>query len=130
MAKLVGYEVIARKPVCVDFPDGRVVSYKPGMRFTAHATNTSVRRLVSIRELRELGSFETMPVTPAYLGEPKDVRSILEAKQKLNELKRQAEVRRARESKITSPKDMEPVDLSAINRPRRIKPKAPESKKG
>lgn len=123
MAKLAGFEVTGVKPVCIDFPDGRVVSFRPGMRFQAHPTNASVRRLMSVREVRALGPFEPVPALPVKLGAPKSVRNTLETRKKLAAARRLAEQRlkkqKQRAPKATTPDQMKPVDLSALNQPKR-----------
>jgi len=60
-----GYQVIGRQPVCIDFADGRTVSFRPGKRFEAHPTNKSVVRAMRGNSLRQLAANErgTEPVT-------------------------------------------------------------------
>lgn len=129
MAKMVGYEVTGVKPVCVDFPDGRTVSFRPGMRFTAHPTNSSVRRLERVRQVRRLGDYERVPALPVKLGAPKEVRNILETRKKMAAAKRLAEMKRGAERRAAkTPDKMEPIDLSALNKPKRKK--APEPSEG
>ncbi|MDX1486858.1 MAG: hypothetical protein R3268_01560 [Acidiferrobacterales bacterium] len=126
MAKMVGYEVTGVKPVCVDFPDGRAVSFRPGMRFTAHPTNASVRRLERVRQVRRLGAYEKVPELPVKLGAPKEVRSVLETRKKMAAARRLAETKRTAERKVAkTPDKMEPIDLSALNKPRRKKGSEP-----
>ena len=118
MAKIVGYQVIAIKPVCVDFLDGRAVSFQPGMRFEAHPTNASVRRLLRTREVRQLGAFEQVPALPEKLGAPADLRAALAARKALKLKKQQADLKRARLSAAsTDLSKAKPVDLSALNKP-------------
>ncbi len=127
MAKKVGYEVTGTKPVCVDFPDGRVVSFTPGMRFEAHTTNSSVRRLLRIREVRALAPSENVPPLPQKLGAPKRVRDILESRSKVARARKLAEARAARANlakkskKKKSTSGPEFVDLGSLNKPRRSK---------
>ena len=116
MAKKTGYEVTAQKPVCVDFPDGRVVSFRPGTRFEAHPTNASVRRLLRVREIRVLSPMEKVPVLPVKLGAPKKVRAILESRNKLARAKQLAQAK-LRASRKSGPA-VETVDLGALNRPK------------
>lgn len=112
MAKRVGYEVTALKPVCVDFPDGRVVSFRPGMRFEAHPTNMSVRRLLSVRELRVLGLNERVPALPEKLGAPKAVRDILKARKEVARAHKLAKVRMLESKKNPAP--AEEIDLGNL----------------
>lgn len=127
MAKKVGYEVTGTKPVCVDFPDGRSVSFTPGMRFEAHPTNSSVRRLLRVREVRVLSAREPVPALPEKLGAPKRVRDILESRSKMARAKKVAEAKamramRTKKTKKSSSKSKpEFVDLAALNKPRRSK---------
>ena len=127
MAKRVGYEVTGTKPVCVDFPDGRSVSFTPGMRFEAHPTNSSVRRLLRIREVRVLSTAEPVPQLPEKLGAPKRVRDILESRSKMALAKRVAELKaakalQAKKAKKSSDSNTpEFIDLGALNKPRRSK---------
>lgn len=88
MASVVAYEVIAPRPVCVDFEDGRVVSFTPGMRFRSHPTNKSVRRLVKVQELRQLSPYEAVPALPIQLGASHRVRNILENRKRLEDKKK------------------------------------------
>jgi len=129
MAKKVGYQVTAIKPVCVDFPDGRVVSFRPGMRFEAHPTNTSVRRLLKVREVRQLSNYERVPVLPVKLGAPHDVRAIMETRKKMAHARNLAEQKRARE-KATAPTAKKPVDLGSLNKPNTKKPNTPDDQQG
>jgi len=78
--KKVGYEVIARRPVCVDFADGRVISFKPGMRFKSIPSNPSVARLFRNRDLRKLGPQEVIQPLPPKYGAPRNVQAILQAR--------------------------------------------------
>jgi hypothetical protein len=70
MAKQVGYEVVAQRPVCVDFRDGRVVSFRPGHRFEAEVSNVSVQRLLRNKDVRVLSASEAVPATPIKIGTP------------------------------------------------------------
>jgi len=119
MAKIIGYEVTAQKPVCVDFLDGRVVSFRPGSRFEAHPTNTSVRRLLKVREVRQLGETETVPPLPVKLGAPKEVRSLIQARNRVAKAQ-QLSIARAKETKAKA-NAPEYIDLGAMNRPKRKK---------
>lgn len=80
MAKKVGYQVVAQRPVCIDFRDGRVVSFRPGQRFEVEHTNSSVRRLLRNRDVRELTKFETVPALPVKLGAPRRVQDVMKAR--------------------------------------------------
>ena len=116
MAKITGYEVTARRAVCIDFSDGRAVSFRPGMRFEAHPTNASVRRLLSVREIRQLGPLERVPPLPPKLGAPKRVTNILKARREMKQAKKLAEAKlKASRGGASAP---ETVDLGALNRPR------------
>ena len=117
MAKIIGYEVIALKPVCIDYPDGRVVSFRPGMRFEAHPTNTCVRRLLRSKRLRQLSPYEPVPALPVKLGAPADLRRALEPRKKLTAARRLAALKKKAPAK--SVEQMEPVDLSALNKPKK-----------
>jgi len=120
MAKLVGYEVIGQRPVCVDFSDGRSVSFTPGMRFEAHPTNSTVRRLLKTRSVRELSGLERVPSLPDKLGAPKKVRQTLETRKKLAQERRKAQLKLSRGSKKTEPKtldEMKPIDLGSLDKP-------------
>ncbi len=90
MAKRVGFEVVATRPVCVDFRDGRTVSYRPGQRFKAALTNTSVARLLRISEVRKLGPYEAVPPMPIKLGAPRRVQSIMKTRSKIEQAKKAA----------------------------------------
>lgn len=116
MAKMTGYEVVAQKPVCVDFPDGRAVSFPPGTRFEAHPTNSAVRRLLRIRDIRQLGPMERVPALPVKLGSTKEVRSVLKARQQVAEARRLAELKAKRAA--AAKQQPEAVDLSALNQPK------------
>src|SRR3990167_9042692 len=65
-----GYEVVATRPVCVDFSDGRAVSFRPGQRFEADVHNTSVQRLLRVGEVRQLNPREPIAPLPVTLGRP------------------------------------------------------------
>ena len=116
MAKIAGYEVTSQRPVCVDFSDGRVVSFRPGTRFEAHPTNASVRRLLRVREIRKLSQLESVPTLPVKLGAPKKVTNVLKARRDLKQAKRLAEAKmKASRGGAAVP---ESIDLGALNRPR------------
>lgn len=68
MAKKLMFEVVGTKPVCVDFPGGHTVSLRPGSRFEAYITNNSVRRLLRVKEIRQVQDDEVTTVTPVKLG--------------------------------------------------------------
>ena len=93
MAKKVGYEVIAQRPVCVDFLDGRVVSFRPGQRFEATKTNQTVNRLVRTRDLRVLEPFETIPALPVKLGAPRRVQDVLKARAEVEQARLAAQAK-------------------------------------
>jgi hypothetical protein len=86
--KKVGYEVTARRPVCVDFEDGRSISFRPGMRFKAIPSNPAVVRLLRVREIRKLAPYEPVPVPAIKLGLPHKQKAILQARQKIEQLVR------------------------------------------
>ncbi len=119
MAKQAGYEVTAQRPVCVDFPDGRAVSFRPGMRFTAHASNASVARLVRIREVRLLGANEGVPALPVKLGAPLKVQNILKTRAQV------ANARRIAEAKAQSRARAVSAPPPAVNLAAPIKKSAP-----
>lgn len=78
--KKVGFEVGARRAVCVDFPDGRVVSFPPGTRFEADPSNPSIVRLLRVGEIRRLDPREPLPPLPPTLGAPLHVRNAVKAR--------------------------------------------------
>ena len=90
MAKTAGFEVIATKPVCVDFRDGRTVSFRPGQRFEATLTNSSVLRLLRIREVRKLSPHEPIKALPVKLGAPKRHQTVMKARAQVEQAKRAA----------------------------------------
>ena len=128
MAKKAGFEVVATKPVCVDFRDGRSVSYQPGQRFTAAMTNTSVLRLLRVKEIRKLSKFEAMPPEPVKLGAPRRVQSVLKRRQEIEAARRAAAAKLAASKK--APAKPEPVvDLSSpIKKKKTTKKKTTTSK--
>ena len=95
MAKKVGFEVIAQRPVCIDFRDGRTVSFRPGQRFEASKTNTAVMRLIRTRAVRVLGPYESLPALPIKLGAPRHVQSVLKARAQVAQARKVAEARMA-----------------------------------
>ena len=112
MAKQVGYEVTAMRPVCVDFPDGRAVSFRPGMRFTAHPSNSSVVRLLRVREIRPLGAREAVPALPVKLGAPHKVQKILNTRAQVATARRLAEAKaKAKARSVSAPPTV--VNLAA-----------------
>jgi sulfite reductase alpha subunit-like flavoprotein len=111
MAKKVGFEVVSTRPVCVDFRDGRTVSYRPGQRFEAARTNSSVQRLLRVRELRELGPFEAVPPMPVKLGATRRVQNILKRRSEVDQARRAALAKMAA-SKKAPPKSEPVVDLA------------------
>ena len=119
MAKKVGYEVIAQRPVCVDFRDGRVVSFRPGQRFEVERSNSSVMRLVRTRAVRELGRFEAVPPLPVKLGAPRRVQAVLGARAQVEQAKKAARARLAA-SRQAPPKIEEAKPVPA---PMKKKPK-------
>jgi len=88
-----GYEVTGTRPVCVDFPDGRAVSYRPGMRFRASPHNASVRRLVRTKAVRQLGPHEPVPVQVVKLGTPHKEAQILATRKKIAAAKNLAQMK-------------------------------------
>jgi len=123
MAKQVGFEVIAQRSVCVDFRDGRSVSFRPGQRFTASKTNTSVIRLVRTREIRALGPLESVPALPIKLGAPRRVQNVLKARAQVEQAKKAAQTKLAA-SRQALPKieEAKPMPTPMKKKP---KPKAP-----
>ena len=117
MAKKVGYEVTATKPVCVDFPDGRVVSFRPGTRFEAHPTNASVRRLVKVQSVRTLGPFDAIPALPVKLGAPRQVTKVLNARDKVAQARKKALAKLAASKARPAPQKLDPIDLGALTQP-------------
>jgi hypothetical protein len=90
MAKRIGFEVISTRPVCVDFRDGRAISFRPGHRFKSTLTNTSVLRLLRAGEIRKLSPFEPVPPMPVGLGEPRHVQNIKKARAEVAQAKKAA----------------------------------------
>jgi hypothetical protein len=56
-----GYQVISTSAVCVDFDDGRSVSFPKGDLFYADSNSVQVRRLLRNSAIRELTRFEQAP---------------------------------------------------------------------
>jgi hypothetical protein len=56
-----GYQVISMSAVCVDFDDGRSVSFPKGASFFADSNNLQVQRLLRGNAVRELTVFEQKP---------------------------------------------------------------------
>ena len=121
MAKQVGYEVTAMRPVCVDFPDGRVVSFRPGMRFIAHPANSSVIRLLRIRDVRQLSALDNVPVLPVKLGAPHKIQNILKTRAEVAQARRKAEAAAKAKARAVS------APPSAVNLASPIKKTAPSS---
>lgn len=57
------YQVISTTAVCVDYDDGRSVSYPKGATFHADSNLTHVRRLLRNNSIRELTRTEQQPKT-------------------------------------------------------------------
>jgi len=112
MAQKIGFEVVATKPVCVDFRDGRSVSFRPGQRFTAALTNSSVQRLLRVREVRKLGPFEAIPPMPVKLGAPRRVQNIMKRRAEVDQARRVA-LAKMEASKQAPPKPEPVVDLAS-----------------
>ena len=121
MAKQVGYEVTAQRPVCVDFPDGRSVSFRPGMRFTAHPANASVTRLLRVREIRPLGAREAVPALPVKLGASPKVQKILNTRAQIAQARRVAEAKAKAKARASS------APPTAVNLAAPIKKSIPSS---
>ena len=117
--KQFGFEVVATKPVCVDFRDGRAVSFRPGQRFTAALTNPSIQRLLRVQEIRQLGDREAVPPLPPKLGAPQRVQNIMTARAEVQEARRLAE------AKLAASRKAPPKIEEAKPAP---KPKKPENK--
>ena len=125
MAKKVGFEVITQRPVCVDFRDGRVVSFRPGQRFEASKTNLSVMRLVRNKEVRILGPYERVPALPVKLGAPRAVRNVLKAREQVAAAKKAAQAKLAASKK--APVKIE--EAKPVPAPRKKKPKKAPARK-
>jgi len=93
MAKRIGFEVTGTKPACVDFRDGRTISFRPGQRFHATLTNQSVLRLLRTKSVRKLGPFEAVPALPVKLGAPKRVQNIMKARSQVEAAKKAAQAK-------------------------------------
>jgi hypothetical protein len=122
MAKKVGYEVIARRPVCVDFRDGRVVSFRPGQRFEAERTNSSVMRLERVKDVRRLGPMEAVPPLPVKLGAPRRVQAVLKARAQV------AAARKAALARFEASRQAPPKIEEAKPMPAPVKKKKPKKK--
>lgn len=122
MAKKVGFEVVSTKPVCVDFRDGRSISFRPGQRFEATVTNSSVARLLRTRSVRKLGPFEQVPPTPVKLGAPKRVQNILRRRAEI-EKARKAAIAKMESSKKAPPTPEPIIDLASPIKKMAFKPK-------
>lgn len=123
MAKQVGYEVTAQRPVCVDFRDGRVVSFRPGARFEAEVSNASVQRLLRNKDVRVLSATESVPVSSVKLGAPPRLREVVKVRSEL-EKARQAAIARLAASKEAPPV----IEVAKpVPAPMKKKPKKPES---
>jgi hypothetical protein len=126
MAKKVGFEVVSTRPVCVDFRDGRSISYRPGQRFIAAMTNSSVQRLLRIREVRKLGAFEAVPAMPIKLGAPRRVQNILRRRAEVDQA-RKAALAKMEASKKAPPKPEPVVDLASPIKKKKPFKKQPKS---
>jgi len=114
MAKITGYEVTATRPVSVDFPDGRAVSFRPGMRFTAHPTNVSVRRLLSTQDVRQLGPHEAVPPLPVKLGASRELQAVLKSRAEVATAQKAAAAKTA--ASKTAPPTVETVNLGSTKK--------------
>jgi hypothetical protein len=103
-----GYEVVAQKPVCVDFSDGRSFSFRPGHRFEADAHNTTVQRLLRVGEIRTLGAGELVPVMPVTLGRVPAEAQILQTRASLDQ-QNIANAKAASAAKMSASKSAAPV---------------------
>jgi len=113
MAKKIGYEVTGTKPVCVDFLDGRSISFRPGQRFEAAVTNTSVQRLVRVHEVRKLNANEVIPPLPPKLGASRRVQNIMQHRADVEAAKLAARAK-AIASKKALPQPEPEVDLGSL----------------
>ena len=126
MAKIVGFEVVATRPVCVDFRDGRTISYRPGQRFEASLTNSSVQRLVRIKEIRKLGPFEAIPPMPVKLGATRRVQNIMKRRAEVDQARRAAQAKL--EASKMAPLKAEPViDLASPLKKKKTTKSKPQS---
>lgn len=73
-----GYQVISMTAVCVDFDDGRSVSFPKGATFYADSNNAQVRRLVRNNDIRELSRGEQAP-KPVVVGLSAGDESLMQA---------------------------------------------------
>lgn len=121
MAKHVGYEVTGSRPVCVDYQDGRTVSYRPGQRFEAAASNVSVQRLLRVKEVRVLGANELVPALPVMLGAPRRVQEVVRAREEL------AAAQQAAVAKMAQSRRAPPVIEAAKPAPSPMKKKLKKS---
>lgn len=113
MAKLIGFEVTGTKSVCVDFRDGRAISFRPGQRFEATLMNSSVLRLLRVKELRKLSPFEVVPALPVKLGAPKRVQNIMKARAQVDA------ARKAALAKLAASKKAPPKIEEALPAPKK-----------
>lgn len=126
MAKKIGFEVTGTRPVCVDFRDGRAISFRPGTRFEAILTNQSVLRLLRIGEIRKLSPFEHVPPLPLKFGAPKRVQNIMKARAKV-EAARKAATAKLEASRKAPPK-IEEAKLTPKRRGRAPLKPSPKSR--
>lgn len=116
MAKHTGFEVLGLKPACVEFPDGRSVSFPPGTRFEAQLDFPCIRRLLKVKAIRQLNAFERVPELPEKIGAPKDVRNIIEARRRADKMKKERVLKQRTESFSKPEKPI--VDLGALHAPK------------
>lgn len=125
MAKKIGFEVIAQRPVCVDFRDGRVVSFRPGQRFEVERTNSTALRLERNRDVRRLGPREVVPALPVKLGAPRGVQAVLKARAQVEQAKKAA-LARFEASRQAPPKieEAKPMPAAIKKKPKKTKAEA------
>lgn len=120
MAKQVGYEVTAQRPVCVDFRDGRSVSFRPGQRFEAEVSNVSVQRLLRNKDVRVLSASEAVPATPVKIGALPRVQAVVKVRNEV-EKARQAAIARLAATKEAPPviEEAKPVPAPMWKKPKK-----------
>ena len=125
MAKKLGFEVIGSRAVCVDFRDGRSISFRPKQRFYATLMNASVLRLLRTNAVRRLSAAEPVPALPPMLGKPRQVREVLEARAQV------AAAQKASVAKLAASRNAPLVAEQAkpTPAPRRLKSRARKSAK-
>jgi len=75
------YQVIGTRPVCIDFDDGRSMSFPVGASFSVDSSNVQVQRLLRGNEVREMARNERGVQTIDMTGHSPAVESLMKARQ-------------------------------------------------